>query len=328
MDIEFHYYIIFIISRKAGFNANDSYTIAYSSQYTDDNNFRYFVNFKGGDFYLNEISQTLDITKPSEKRQKIYPLFHFIPSGEEIDSNNQFKRNSYHSFITIPDSINAQTLFDAALVSKNLYRIGIAVHAYADTWAHQNFLGLKDNLNGKRGFEKIIPNIGHADFIHEPDKVHNEWIDTRLKNQYADISNDERFLAAAKNIFIRLWKYNRPRKSDQQAKKAYEELNLEAKLKDAMDETYFWGSDEKARIKSYKNICNELGMKKYQYDPNEWRYEAIEKHSLEIDLFDRYWAKNKFEGSRWHEFQEAVKAHRDLALKNFKPLYEKAGLPI
>lgn len=44
MDIEFHYHITFILARKAGFNTKDSYIIAYSSQYTDDNAFHYFDN--------------------------------------------------------------------------------------------------------------------------------------------------------------------------------------------------------------------------------------------------------------------------------------------
>jgi hypothetical protein len=327
MDIEFHYHITFILARKSGFSAKDAYVIAYSSQYTDDNTYHYYVNFEDGSFFLNEISQTMDITKPSLKRQKIYPLFHFIPGGEECEDRNQFKRSRYHFFTTIPDSPNARALFDAALKSRDLYRIGIATHAYADTWAHQNFIGFKHRTNGKR-YDIIIPNIGHADFMHEPDRVHNEWVDTRLKNQYVAIDNDKRFLAAAEAIFIRLWKYNHRRQSDRQAKAAYDELSLEQKLKDAMDETYFWGSDERIRIKAYKKICTELGVEKYQYDPKAWRYEAVEKIPLEFDLFDRYWAKKNSIDSHWYRFQEAVKAHRDLALDKFKPLFKKVKLRI
>jgi len=33
MDIEFHYYITFILCCKAGYCEDDAYTIAYSSQY-------------------------------------------------------------------------------------------------------------------------------------------------------------------------------------------------------------------------------------------------------------------------------------------------------
>ncbi|MBW1766339.1 MAG: hypothetical protein JRJ65_04715 [Deltaproteobacteria bacterium] len=328
MDIEFHYYITFILARKAGFNANQSYKIAYSSQYTDNNNFRYFINFDDGSHYLNEISQTLDITKPSQKRQKIYPLFHFIPGGVESSNKNQFKGKSYHDFTTIPDSPNAQKLFDAALKSKNLYQTGIAAHAYADTWAHQNFLGYKHKFNGKKGFEKIIPNIGHADFMHEPDKVHNKWKDERLKKRYNEIDNDQRFLEAAKAIYIRFWKHNHAKADDKKAEDKYNRIGLENDLRKAMDETYFWGSDDKARIKAYKEICEELDQNNYKYDPKAWRYKAVEKKDFETDLFDRYWAKTNFKRSYWYKFQEAVKWYRGEAIKVLKPLYKKVGLPI
>ena len=37
MDIEFHYYMTFLIAGKAGFGEEDAFTIAYASQYVDDN---------------------------------------------------------------------------------------------------------------------------------------------------------------------------------------------------------------------------------------------------------------------------------------------------
>ena len=83
MDIEFHYYVVYILARKAGFAKNDSYLIAYSSQYVDDNNYHYYINFEDGGHYINAVSQTMDITKPSAKRQKIYPLFHFLPGDPD-----------------------------------------------------------------------------------------------------------------------------------------------------------------------------------------------------------------------------------------------------
>jgi hypothetical protein len=49
MDIEFHYHMTYIIARRAGFSPNDSYVIAYSSQYTDDN-----TDDKTGPFYISQ----------------------------------------------------------------------------------------------------------------------------------------------------------------------------------------------------------------------------------------------------------------------------------
>lgn len=326
MDIEFHYFITYILSRKAGFDEEDAYKIAYSSQYTDDNEFHYFVNYKDGGHFLNEISQTMDITKPSLKRQKIYPLFHFIPGGKESEETCTLKCGETKCFVTIPNNENAQMLLKEAINSGDLYRIGIAVHAFADTWSHQNFLGFEDKANSRKGIGKLIPNIGHADFFHEPDKIHNEWEDTRLGKKESIINNDDRFLESAKQIFIYLYRYKNPASDDSMAASKYEELNLELQLKDAMDDSYLWGSDDKARIKAYKKICNELQLTKYQYHPNTWRYDAVEKKEMEFDLFDKYWAKNNFLESDWYKFQQAVITHRDYALDRFMPLFEKADL--
>lgn len=326
MDIEFHYFITYILSRKAGFDEEDAYKISYSSQYTDDNNFHYYVNYEDGGHFLNEISQTMDITKPSIKRQKIYPLFHFVPGGKESEETCTLKCGDTKCFVTIPNNENAQMLLKEAINSGDLYRIGIAVHAFADTWSHQNFLGFEDKANSRKGIGKLIPNIGHADFFHEPDKIHNEWEDTRLRKRKSIINNDERFLDAAKQIFIYLYRFKNPASDDSMAASKYKELNLERQLKDAMDDSYLWGSDDKARIKAYKKICNELQLTKYQYHPNTWRYNAVEKKEIEFDLFDKYWAKNDFLESDWFKFQKAVITHRDYALDKFMPLFEKADL--
>lgn len=37
MDIEFHYYVTYLVYIKAGFNKNEAEIIAYASQYVDDN---------------------------------------------------------------------------------------------------------------------------------------------------------------------------------------------------------------------------------------------------------------------------------------------------
>lgn len=322
MDIEFHYYITYILSRKAGYSKDDAYTIAYSSQYTDDNTHRYYVNYKDGGHYLNEISQTMDITKPSAKRQKIYPLFHFIPGGNEAEETCSFDCDDKKCFVTIPNSENANLLLKTAIESQDLYRIGIAVHAFADTYSHQNFLGFKNKGNA-RNLVDLIPNIGHADFRHEPDKVHNDWKDMRLGENAAVVNNDDRFMEAAKQIFIHLYKSKNSQSNDNDATAKFDELNLEIKLREAMKESYWLGSDSEARVESYKKICQELDSEDYQYDSKKWRHAAVKKEKIELDIFDRYWATDDFEESDWYKFQSAVIDYRKYALDKFHDLYDK-----
>jgi len=320
MDIEFHYYITYILARKAGLKKKDSYLIAYSSQYVDDNNFHYYINYEDGGHYLNEVSQTMDITKPSAKRQKIYPLFHFIP-GDPDSPTARRKDGKTHILNTTPNSTNAKFLFRKAIDSGNLYRIGVATHGYADSWAHQNFLGMDSDFNAIPPWV-IIPNIGHADARHEPDKVGNRWKDLRLIEENELIDNNDRLLDAAEHIFYGYCRFCSPDTTDTSMRTKWG--GLKEMLKDAMDESYFLGADERARISAYRGICRDMP----DYDKNQWRYGAVEKRELEPDLFDRYWARANFLESDWYKFQEAVLEQRDAALKRLKPVYKEAGLKV
>ena len=51
MDIEFHYYMTFLIAAKAGFGQDEAYTIAYSSQYVDDNDMIFKINKDKAQYY-------------------------------------------------------------------------------------------------------------------------------------------------------------------------------------------------------------------------------------------------------------------------------------
>lgn len=153
MDIEFHYYITYLIAARAGFSPDDSYLLAYSSQYVDDNDIIFEVNIDSEDYYSNYISQTKNILKPKKKLFRIYPLFHFVP-GEPFVNSARRKEGKLHYLNTTPDSKNARKILKSAFTSENIYRIGIASHAYADTWAHQNFVGYYDDFNAIKGLLK------------------------------------------------------------------------------------------------------------------------------------------------------------------------------
>ena len=226
--------------------------------------------------------------------------------------------------MTVPNSENANLVLKNALDSGDLYQIGIAIHAFADSWSHQNFLGFKNKGNARNVLD-WIPNIGHADFRHEPDKVHNEWKDPRLGEGAAVVNNDDRFMEAAKQIFIHLYKSKNPESDADSAVAEYIKLDLENQLREAMKESYLLSSDSKARIESYKNICEELDSEDYLYDPKKWRHAAVKKEEVEFDIFDRYWAKDDFEDSDWFKFQKAVINYREYALDKFHNLFDKVG---
>lgn len=169
MDIEFHYYMTYLIATKAGLDADNSRILAHSSQFIDDNDIVFEVDKGKGFAYRNYISQTMNILKPKDELLRIYPIFHFIP-GDPQKETAWRKDGKMHWLCTTPNSINANNIMDTAIQLGSLHRIGVAAHGYVDTWAHQNFTGYYDDFNGINiGLKQLMPNIGHADAGHNPD---------------------------------------------------------------------------------------------------------------------------------------------------------------
>jgi len=300
MDIEFHYYITYILAKGAGFTSKDAQTIAYASQYTDDNCKEYTINEGMQDEYKNYISQTYDILKPQKERLKIYPCFHFLP-GDYDNESTMRADNRTHTFNTTANSKNANILMDAALQTDDPYRIGICTHCYADTWAHQNFVGWEDNFNSIFGIlEMAIPNIGHADAGFKPDIPNLLWEDKRLLQKNQRINNKLRFLDAAKNIFSRFFHHVDVKATPEII--ATEWNHLETIISTAIGkESYTEKAEDPERIERYIIIAKDIS----DYDKQLWFNEVIGKRG--------FLKKPNFQNSHWCKFQEAVKAHQKLA---------------
>lgn len=213
MDIELHYYINYILAQGAGISSDVAYKIAYSAQYVDDNTEHYVVlERKNFTQYNNIITQSLNLNLNTKDIIGLYPIFHFIP-GDEIFKTSSLRRDgAYRYMTTTPDSKLARLALKRALVSNDPYYIGIASHAYADTWAHQNFTGLKDvyncvNFQQTNQVTKAlaVACIGHSNVLSVPDSANITWYDFRLKDMKID--NQLRLLEASHALFKMYIKY-------------------------------------------------------------------------------------------------------------------------
>ncbi len=324
MDIEFHYYMTFLIAGKAGFGEDDTFAIAYSSQYVDDNDIIYEIHKDKAQYYRNYISQTMNILKPKAKLFRIYPLFHFIPGGPLY--KGAFRRDGLlHWLNTTPNSENANHVIDSALKSKNIYRIGIATHCYVDTWAHQNFIGYYNEFNSMSGvLEQLAPNIGHADAGHNPDWPALVWKDKRLLDKNARIDNKERFMGSAGKLFTKYRIYV-DKKCSVKALNA-DRMQLIKGLRSAIGEVDQSNSNKMVRIERYKELSQKMfGYEMPEYDEYAWFEEAVNEKVRGLrdksdsfltrwdPLTDIYtWRKPKErKESNWYKFQEAVKTNQD-----------------
>jgi len=328
MDIEFHYYMTYIIALRAGFKADNAYTIAYSSQYTDDNDTPYEI--LGEDVpYKNYISQTMDITKPKKELLRIHPYFHFFPGTKREIVNESYPRKDgkLHLLNTIPNNVNVRRLFTKSLKLPDLYRIGIATHTYADTFCHQNFVGFKESFNSMEGFiEKIIPSVGHADADYQPDIPGLVWFDRRHVSSHVEVRNKDRILEAADNIFLSYCEHCTQLKNAAKNKEA-----LKSELDEAMGKTSDRDSRtrKKERKKNYISILKSIVKDTFRdYDEDAWFDEAV-SFSPKAETIgtskveNEYFWKPEFEKSHWFKFQEAVKFNQKLAESILYPLISK-----
>lgn len=328
MDIEFHYYMTYLIAKKAGFSADDAQVIAYSSQYVDDNDIIFKINIDTGEYYENYISQTMNILKAKKKLMRIYPIFHFIPGEYDCDEARR-KDGKMHLLNCTPDSENAKYILRESLKTDNLYRIGIVSHSFVDTWAHQNFIGYYDDFNSMKGLlESVSPNIGHADAKHHPDMPGLLWEDKRLLGENKRVDNRERFIAAGLRLFEELCKTKSPNKPKEEINLLQSELEEDLTLVIAE-------RDASGELKEERILrCVELSKKPSygsseleMYNHEKWLDEVINedikglsdrKNSILSDYTffkDEYTWKdiNTYQNTHWYKFQEQIKIHQKFA---------------
>jgi hypothetical protein len=202
----------------AGLKKQDALTIAYASQYVDDSIESTQMNC--GDFYFDPVRTAHNglgaVAWTVQK--KIHMPFHFLPKGPLTSKPD--------AFVTEPDSALANSVIERALreadPTSKLVALGIAMHSYADTWAHAGFVGKDDELNdvadikykahdewidpvAENVFLDVLPKIGHAQASHYPDLPWIEWKYKRdgtgkiMKRKNVDL-----FMDAAEHIHARL----------------------------------------------------------------------------------------------------------------------------
>lgn len=212
MQKDFHYDIIYALTKEAGYPHADANIIAYASQYVDDNTDREYTIYDSYDFYVGFpeeigtsgnlyhpiITQAVDITAFKLPIQRyVFAPFHFIPGDNNVAINGKT-----NPLCTTRACKNATTLVKEALKSKDdPYRLGVALHTYADTFSHEKFSAFHEDWNRvhKDPLRNIPPNVGHGEVLHQPDEISTKWVDERFGTN--DIDNRQRALTAAQNIF-------------------------------------------------------------------------------------------------------------------------------
>ena len=310
MEKDFHYHLVYALARIA--RMKEPKTIAYASQFVDDNNEGQFeidgkkigfpekIPANGGHFFPI-MTQSLSIKSFDIYVQKyVYTPFHFLPGDNDVEIDG--KKNPLS---TTPNSQNAKALLEFALASGDAYQIGIAIHTYADTWSHQNFSGISEDWNSVypwyNVFKSIAPNIGHAEAGHSPDVISDTWTDHRLASGKRKIKNSKRALDAAEGVYKMISKANNTAPTWSAIRK---------NIKSIID-----SSDYDERIKKISQVLRAKRLGKIPaYDPNDWIDRALDKESGKVTM------KQDFAKTDWHDFHQAAKSHFSFVLDRLKAL--------
>ena len=200
MNIEGHFYLTYLALVASGLTKADAEAVARSAQFVDE-------NLTPGPGIT--VTQTYDVLDKNKNWEKVYKCLHFMPGDPEDQEPRRDRLR--HDDVCTPSSENAMRVLDREKRSGNLFRFGMAVHMFCDTFTHQNFVGAWCDFNGLPGFRAaLLPNIGHLDAKSKPDEPMGVWYDRRLKS--AKVENQDRFLLAFDGLLDALFATDPQRK--------------------------------------------------------------------------------------------------------------------
>jgi len=182
MKQDYHFWLTYVLGRYAGIDRFTSEVIAWADGYTDKRT-------KAGEFGLQtQCAVPFSNWGDPHIQSTVLMPFHFVPGDHHLNPR-----------AVVANSARARMLVNESL--KNPIRFGISLHAFQDTWSHENFTGYKERFNSCGDF--FLPNVGHTDMKTKPDLVEFEWNDPRTKEH---IVNRVKFLEAAKETYAYLQK--------------------------------------------------------------------------------------------------------------------------
>ena len=216
MDLDFHYGTMYVLSRWAKFGSANSNIIATSSQLVDDNfdttpfsDEEEKKNLAAG-IHVRYSCQNIWGNITGKGNGEMWIPFHFLPGlqGDTVEDKLVCKKHSELS------KKLEKRLLETTLDNSDFgFRLGVGLHVFADTWAHQEFAGINNTINRVKNLifatqgsmmgrvindivgsspmlskilDELMP-LGHAAAVHCPDMPYIWW------------KSGERFMEGRKN---------------------------------------------------------------------------------------------------------------------------------
>ena len=359
MQIDFHHGATYVIARFAGFGHREAETIAYASQYVDDATNSGTIRFSNGAMYsrISSAHKTLDYRNFEKLANHfVWIPFHFLPANGTRKAGEDPEGSFIEKIVCRPDSHVAQEMVRRCIEHKDnlygLHRLGITMHVYADSWAHQGFAGVNHEINNvlalddrgqpdpgianrlrdffgdafdeatSRFVGSALP-LGHGPALSCPDRPYLSWGYRDSRGNIVERDNAAIFLEAADAMGRALQQYragNPDVESPGLPDFALEKMGY--MLRTTSDENY----DERHKnwLQAINNGYFEFPSVKLNYRAkglNSWKYQALGTLKSKDKKSDVFTYDPSFLNSDWKLFHDALMVHRFTVIRDILPRY-------
>ena len=348
MQIDFHHATTYVIARLAGFNHKKAEIIAHASQYVDDATSSGTVRFSNKAMYnrISSAHKMLDERNFQELANHLVWLpFHFLPGNGGMEAGKDPSKSFIDKIVCKPNSPIAQELVKHTILEQDrtygLHRLGVTMHVYADTWAHQGFAGVLHEINEVEDAKEIgksevftkrlgswlrdilddaIPPLGHGRANIFPDMPFLEWQYMNGKGKLIKRNNTDFFYEAANEMCKAMKRY---RLKDPEANVTglkEEDEQVMRQLFTSVKEKKGEKRHKKWLDRLKKGVFKSIGKVELSYTgkgKGSWKQESLGSNFDE----EVYKYHANFLGSDWKLFHDAIQAHRFYMIHDLLPKY-------
>lgn len=356
MQIDFHHTVTYVCARMSGFSHKEADVISYCAQYVDDATNSGILKFNNGARYhrISSAHKILDRRNFSDvDNQRVWVPFHFLPGNDGFPKNENKSDSFIHKLVCKPDSFVVRELLDACRndIEKpyGLHRLGITMHVYADTYAHQGFAGVKHKINEvnnlklynedidmadklskffgdawdsvKQKFVNDAFPLGHGAALTCPDKPYLKWSYTDGFGKEVERDNTEIFIIAVETMIGEMINYRNPSPDTF----SFNEKDLYQIRKNFEAFTEQEGVERHKRwLESIANGDFSFGSVELGFIPKgegSWKYEAVGSDKDIDEEWEEFNYHPEFLQSNWKMFHDALQAHYFSVINDILPKY-------
>lgn len=371
MQIDFHHGVTYVCARLAGFSRDEADIIAHSAQYVDDATKSGEIYFDNGMIYTRIASahKMLDYKNVNAlSNHRSWLPFHFLPGNDNEpapDAHAPLGKEEYlRRCICRPNSHVARDLARMVVERQDrayaLYRLGIAMHVYVDTWAHQGFVGFQHPVNiaknleandrhheksyaerfvdffqeevdqlGSKWIGEALP-LGHGAVLSYPDRPYLKWSYTNGYGERVERDNPADFADAARAMYQVFCRYREfPVAGKTVFARTYPLPEAFTLVADTLSGSIHESGEDRHQVWLSRIAGGEFGFSdEVNYiakGEGSWKHDALGTAEDIHEHRGKLPYDPKFQASHWKLFHDALQAHQFYVLHELLPRYGLLG---